>query len=94
MCSRLWKMQKHLSNEKEDYINSCFKCVGVRAYNREVIKGFGSCSYYPDGVGGGDDGSGGFDTFHISFVSQSSGHLGPEGNPPPHRSLLNLKPAL
>lgn len=43
-------MQKHLSNKREDYINSCFKCVGVLAYSREVIKGFGSCSYYPDCV--------------------------------------------
>lgn len=44
------KMQKHFSGERLDLINCHFKCVGECAYSREVMRGFGSSTYCPDGV--------------------------------------------
>lgn len=64
------------------------------------MKGFGSCSYCPDGVVvvmvmedlGGLRNAG--DTFRLSFVSQSLGRLGPEGNPPPPSLCAESEPCI
>lgn len=41
--------KKHLNSGRQDHINCHFKCVGVCTHSRNVMKGFGSCSYLPDG---------------------------------------------
>ena len=44
------KCKKHFSSERLDLINCHFKCVGECAYSRGAMRGFGSCTYCPDGV--------------------------------------------